>query len=147
MLWECNESSGNPEKQPLPVWSISGKPYVAGDRVNGDLGWSPPDNKVGGGAGGQWLCERKQKENKWEGHVMSGKAHRWLDFLSKAIGSSSKILCRKIVESDWSFWKVTMRKLGAEERAIGNRLFRISGEQWGRKWGAYNVLLRSTECH
>lgn len=51
MLWECNKGSGNPEKQPLPVWSISGKPYVAGDRVNRDSAWSPPDNKVGGGWG------------------------------------------------------------------------------------------------
>lgn len=63
MLWECNKGSGNPEKQPLPVWGTNGKPYMAGIRANGDLGWSPPNNKVGWWVG-QRPCERKQKENK-----------------------------------------------------------------------------------
>lgn len=55
--WEPRETA------PLPVWGIGGKPHMAGARVNGDLGWSPPDNKVGRQVG-QRPRERKQKENK-----------------------------------------------------------------------------------
>lgn len=71
-LWECAKRSGNPGKQPLPVWGIHGKPYVAGSHVNGDLGQSV-SGKQRRVVGGQRPCERKQKENKWENHVGSGK--------------------------------------------------------------------------
>lgn len=71
VLWGCNKSNGNTVKQPLPVWRINGKPDMAGAHVSGDLGWSPPDHKVGWQVG-QQPCERKPK-NKGEKHMGSDK--------------------------------------------------------------------------
>lgn len=124
VLWECNKGSGNPGKQPLPVWRINGKPYVAGVHMNADLGWSLSD-KQRRVVGRQRPCERKQKENKWENHMGSGKnpAGDWI-FSPRQLGAHERFYVGKWLDRTGVF--ETLGNGSRGDRATGDRLFRIS---------------------
>lgn len=74
VLWECDKSSGNPGKRPLPVWGINRKPYVAGAHVNG----VSPTNK-----GGWWVGSDHVKGNR---RRISGKITWGLLRIQQVIG-------------------------------------------------------------